>query len=148
MPNWSLVASSQFFLIPMTGYFLTREYTCSALITGTYLVSMAYHGTKPRYPFLLPLDIMFAQIGHLCAVYTTPQYLPYSLLPYSSFLSSAVIIYYYGKSTSTLAWDPDEKVSTWWHVFMHGLLGVSSGLSICLAGRAKSSVNYHANSSS
>jgi hypothetical protein len=145
-PSWVLVASSQFFLIPVTGYFLTREYTCSALVTGTYLVSMAYHATKPRYAFLLPLDIAFAQIGHLCAVYTTLQYLPFSLLPYSSFLSSALVIYYYGKSTSTLAWDPDAKVSEGWHAFMNGMLGFSAGVSIYLAGRAKQL--HHASSSS
>ena len=145
-PSWMLVASSQFFLIPITTYYYTREYTCSALVMGTYLVSMAYHSTKPRFPILLPLDIMFAQIGHLCAVYTTLQYLPYSLLPYSSFLGSAVIIYYYGKSTSTLAWDPDIQVSNWWHAFMHGMLGLSAGVSILLSGAARKV--HHANSSS
>jgi len=141
-----LVASSHFFFIPITGYYLTGEYTCSALVTGTYLASIAYHATKPNYPLLLSLDVIFAQIGHLCAVYTTLQYLPYSLLPYSAFLSSAVIIYYYGKNTQTLAWDPDSSVSSGWHAVMHGLLGVSAGVSILLSGSARKA--HHANSSS
>ena len=145
-PNWTLVASSHFVLIPITGYYLTGEYTCSALITGTYLTSVAYHATKPRFPLLLSLDVIFAQVGHLCSVYTTLQYIPYSLLPYSAFLSSAVIIYYYGKATQTLAWDPDSDVSTGWHATMHALLGVSAGLSILLSGVARKT--YHANSSS
>jgi hypothetical protein len=136
-PNWALVASSQFFLFPITAYYYTGEYVCSALVTGTYLVSMAYHSTKPRYPFLLSLDVMFAQIGNLCALYTTSQYLPYSLLPYSSFLGSALIIYYYGKSTASLAWDSDVAVSTWWHGFMHMMLGLSASLSILLSGAAR-----------
>ena len=140
-PSWLLVASSHFFLIPTMGYYLTGEYVCCGLVTGIYLVSAAYHGTKPRYPLLLPLDVMFAHVGNLCALYTTSQYLPYSLLPYSSFLGSALLIYYYGKSTRTLAWDPDMKVSNWWHAFMHGMLGLSSGVSIYLAGKAARNAN-------
>ena len=145
-PNWTLVASSQSFLIPITGYYLTREYTCSALIAGTYAVSMAYHATKPRYPILITLDIIFAQVGHLGSVYTTLQYLPYSLLPYSVFLSSAVIIYYHGKNTQTLAWDPNTDTATRWHAFMHAMLGMSAGVSIFLSGAARKV--HHANSSS
>jgi hypothetical protein len=146
-PSWVLVASSHFFFIPISAYYLTGEYVCSALVTGTYVVSVAYHSTKPAYPFLLPLDVAFAQIGNLCAVYTTSQYLPYSLLPYSVFLGSALTIYYYGKHTQPLAWDPDLRISNWWHTFMHMMLGGTAGVSIFLSAAARKKAHQLSSSS-
>jgi len=104
---------------------------------------MAYHSTKPTYPILLPLDVAFAQIGNLCAMYTASQY---PLFPYSMFLGSALVIYYHGKNTKTLAWDPDVNVSNWWHAFMHSMLGMTAGVSIFLSGAARRV--HHANSNS
>jgi hypothetical protein len=132
-PNWALVASSQLFLIPTLAYFLTGERICGALNVGIYLSSIAYHSTKPRYPIFLLADMVFAQTGNLCAIYTTAQWVPYSIPLYSVFLGSALTVYYYGRHTSSLAWDPDPKVATAWHITMHVILSGSAGMSIFLS---------------
>jgi hypothetical protein len=132
-PCYPLVASSQLFLIPTLAYFLTGERICGFLNVGIYISSIAYHATKPKYPIFLYADMFFAQTGNLCAVYTTAQWIPYSIPLYSMFLGSALVIYYYGRHTSTLAWDPDQKVATAWHMVMHLILSGSAGMSILLA---------------
>ena len=141
-PCWELVGSSQFFLIPTLSYFFTGERVCGFLNAGIYLTSIAYHATKPKYPFLLYADMVFAQTGNLCAIYTTTQWMPYSIPLYSVFLGSALTIYYYGRHTSSLAWDPNPKIATAWHATMHLILSGSAGLSILLA------KSHHASSSS
>ena len=141
-PCYPLVVSSQLFLIPTLAYFLTGERICGVLNVGIYISSIAYHATKPKYPALLYADMLFAQTGNLCALYTTAQWIPYSIPLYSVFLGSALTIYYYGRHTSTLAWDPDKNVATAWHMVMHLILSGSAGMSILLA-RA-----HHASSSS
>jgi hypothetical protein len=133
-PCWALVGSSQFFLIPTLAYFLTGERVCGFVNVGIYLSSIAYHATKPKYPILLYADMVFAQAGNVCAIYTTSKYMPYSLPLYSVFLGSALTIYYYGRHTSSLAWDPDPNIATAWHATMHFILSGSAGLSILLAG--------------
>lgn len=103
---------------------------------GTYLVSSAYHGTKPRFSWMLPVDIAFAHIAHGVMVWTTAQWMPYSLPIYVAFLACAGIIYYYGHRYACLAWDTDPVVATRWHMFMHAFLGLSSAFSVLMAAKS------------
>lgn len=136
MPDWALVASSHFFLIPSLSAIAVRGYIPGGLVFGTYLVSVAYHSTKPRFSWMLPLDITFAHIAHGVMVWTTAQWMPYSLPVYALFLTSAVTIYYYGQKYTCLAWDADPVVSTRWHAFMHAFLGFSSAFSVLMAAKS------------
>ena len=144
-PNLALAASSHFFLIPSFSAFLVGAYLPGGLVFGTYLVSVAYHTTKPRFPWLLHLDIAFAHVGHAVMIWTTAQWLPYSLPIYALFFSCAMITYYYGRAYQCLAWDPNPKVATWWHMFMHGFLGLSSAFSVLMAPVSKRNILYFFN---
>jgi len=151
MPNWALVASSHFFLIPSLSAISVGGYIPGGLVFGTYLVSVAYHSTKPRFSWILPVDIAFAHIAHGVMVWTTAQWMPYSLPVYALFLTSAVTIYYYGQKYTCLAWDADPAVSTRWHAFMHAFLGLSSAFSVLMAAKSGRNVLgffHHASSSS
>jgi hypothetical protein len=121
------------------------------LVFGTYMVSVAWHATKPRFQWLLPVDVSFAHIAHGVMVWTTAQWMPYSLPVYAAFLSCAMTIYYYGQKYDCLAWDPNPTVSTRWHAFMHMFLGLSSAFSVLMAAKSGRNVLgffHHANSSS
>jgi hypothetical protein len=133
MPNWALVASSHFFLIPSLSAIALRAYVPGGLVFATYLVSVAYHSTKPRFPWLLPIDVAFAHLANLVMVWTTAQWVPYSLPVYGLFLTCATTVYYYGQKHRCLAWDPEPAVSTRWHMFMHAFLGFSSAFSVMMA---------------
>ena len=133
MPNWALVASSHFFLIPSLSAIAVRGVVPGLLVFGTYLTSVAWHATKPRFPVLLYVDVAFAHIAHLVMIWTTAQWLPYSIPVYILFLSCATITYYYGQKYTCLAWDPDHTTSTRWHAFMHAFLGLSSAFSVLMA---------------
>lgn len=151
MPNWALVASSHFFLIPSLSAISVGAYIPGGLVFGTYLVSSAYHATKPTFPWLLPLDIAFAHLAHLVMVWTTAQWAPYSLGVYATFIACATTIYYYGQKHDCLAWDPNPVASTRWHMFMHAFLGLSSAFSVLMAAKSGQNVLWffhHANSSS
>jgi hypothetical protein len=151
MPNWALVASSHFFLIPSLSAIAGGGLIPGWLVFGTYLTSVAWHATKPRFSWLLPLDIAFAHIGNAMMLWTTAQWVPYSLPVYGLFLGCATIVYYYGQKYTCLAWDPDPVVSTRWHAFMHGFLGLSSAFSVLMAARSGNNVLgffHQANSSS
>ena len=151
MPNWALVASSHFFLIPSLSAISVGGYIPGGLVFGTYLVSSAYHATKPRIPWLLPIDVAFAHIAHGVMIWTTAQWMPYSLPVYACFLGCATTIYYYGQKYACLAWDPDPVVSTRWHAFMHAFLGLSSAFSVLMAAKSGRNVLWffhHDNSSS
>ena len=118
---------------------------------GTYVVSSIYHATKPRFSWILPVDIAFAHIAHLVMVWTTAQWMPYSLPVYAAFMTCATTVYYYGHRYTCLAWDPDPVVSTRWHAFMHAFLGLSSAFSVLMAAKSGRNVLrffHHANSSS
>jgi hypothetical protein len=151
MPNWALVASSHFFLIPSFSAIAVCGYIPGGLVFGTYLVSVVYHATKPRFPWLLPIDIAFAHIAHFVMVWTTAQWVPYSIGIYVAFISCATSIYYYGQKYQCLAWDPNPTVSTQWHSFMHMFLGLSSAFSVLMAAKSGRNVLgffHHASSSS
>ena len=145
MPNWALVASSHFFLIPSFSAIAVRGFIPGGLVFGTYLVSSTYHATKPRFPWMLPVDIAFAHIAHAVMVWTTAQWMPYSLPIYVSFLACAGIIYYYGHRYTCLAWDTDPVVSTRWHMFMHAFLGLSSAFSVLMAAKSGQNVLWFFN---
>ena len=134
-PSLILTSSSHFFIVPSLFAFSIGAYIPGSLVFGTYLVSTAYHMTKPRFTWLLNLDIAFAHIAHCTMIWTTLQWLPYSLPIYGMFLSCALITYYYGKQYRCLAWDSNQKTATYWHAFMHGFLGLSAGFSVAMAGR-------------
>lgn len=119
MPDWTLVATSHFILLPTIAYLNAREYVCAALVFGTYLTSIAHHSTKPAYTWVLYTDMTFVQIANLCALYTTMKSLPYSIPLYLSFLSCPLTVYYYGHRHSIFAWDPNPVISTRWHAFIH-----------------------------
>lgn len=140
MPNWALAASSHFFLIPSLSAIAVGGYIPGGLVFGTYLVSVAYHSTKPRFPWLLSLDITFAHIAHGVMVWTTAQWMPYSLPLYIAFAACATTVYYYGHRHKCLAWDSDPVVSTQWHAFMHMFLGLSSAFSVLMAARSGQNV--------
>ena len=151
MPNWALVGTSHFFLIPSFSALSVRGYIPGGLVFGTYLVSVAYHSTKPRFPWLLHLDVAFAHMAHLVMVWTTAQWMPYSLPVYGLFMTCATTIYYYGQKHACLAWDPNPVISTRWHGFMHAFLGLSSAFSVLMAAKSGQNVLgffHHANSSS
>lgn len=133
MPDWVLVGTSHFILLPAIAYLNSREWVCAGLIFGTYLSSVAHHSTKPLSTVILYTDMAFAQIANLCAVYTTLQWVPFSIPLYLCFLSCPLIVHYYGHRHSILGWDPDPAVSTWWHAFLHAFTSLSSTLSILLA---------------
>ena len=151
MPDWTLVASSHFFLIPSLSAIAVRGYIPGGLVFGTYVVSSLYHATKPRFSWILPVDIAFAHIAHLVMVWTTAQWMPYSLPVYAAFMTCATTVYYYGHRYTCLAWDPDPVVSTRWHAFMHAFLGLSSAFSVMMAAKSGRNVLrffHHANSNS
>jgi hypothetical protein len=151
MPDWTLVASSHFFLIPSLSAIAVRGYIPGGLVFGTYVVSSIYHATKPRFSWILPVDIAFAHIAHLVMVWTTAQWMPYSLPVYAAFMTCATTVYYYGHRYTCLAWDPDPVVSTRWHAFMHAFLGLSSAFSVMMAAKSGRNVLrffHHANSNS
>jgi hypothetical protein len=145
MPNWALAASSHFFLIPSLSAISFGGYIPGGIVFGTYLVSVAYHSTKPRFPWLLNLDIIFAHLAHITMMWTTAQWMPYSLPVYALFLSCAAITYYYGQTYECLAWDPNPVVSTRWHAFMHGFLGLSSAFSVLMAAASGNNVLWFFN---
>jgi hypothetical protein len=130
MPDWTLVATSHFILLPTFAYLNAREYVCASLIFGTYLTSIVHHSTKPAYPLALYADMTFVQIANLCGIYTTVKSLPYSIPLYLCFISCPLTVYYYGYQHSILAWDPDPIVSTRWHAFIHGFTSCSSTIFI------------------
>lgn len=136
MPNWALVASSHFFIIPSFSAIAAGGYIPGGLVFGTYLVSVAYHSTKPTFPLLLNVDIAFAHLAHLVMVWTTAQWMPHSLPVYGLFMTCATTIYYYGHRYACLAWDPNPTISTRWHMFMHAFLGLSSAFSVLMAAKS------------
>lgn len=140
MPNWALVASSHFFLIPSLSAISVRGYIPGGLVFGTYLVSSFYHATKPQFSWMLPIDITFAHIAHLVMVWTTAQWAPYSLPVYALFMTCATTVYYYGQKYACLAWDPNPVISTRWHMFMHAFLGLSSAFSVLMAAKSGQNV--------
>lgn len=107
---------------------------------GTYLTSVVYHATKPRFPWMLPIDIAFAHFAHGVMVWTTAQWMPYSLPIYAAFAACATTIYYYGQRNACLAWDADPVVSTRWHAFMHSFLALSSAFSVIMASKSGKNV--------
>lgn len=145
MPNWGLAASSHFFLIPSLSAISVGGYIPGGLVFGTYLVSVAYHSTKPRFPWLLNLDIAFAHIAHIVMVWTSAQWAPYSLGVYACFMTCALSIYYYGQKYECFAWDCDPVVSTRWHMFMHAFLGLSSAFSVLMAAASGNNVLWFFN---
>ena len=130
MPDWTLVATSHFILLPTIAYLNAHEYVCAGLVFGTYLTSIAHHSTKPAYPWVLYTDMTFVQIANLCALYTTMKSLPYSLPLYVCFLSCPLTVYYYGHRYSMFAWDPDPIISTRWHAFLQMFTSCSS--TVCI----------------
>ena len=138
MPDWVLVGTSHFILLPVIAYLNSREWVCAGLVFGTYLSSIVHHSTKPFSTVILYTDMAFAQIANLCAVYTTLTWVPYSIPLYLCFLSCPLTIHYYGHRHNILGWDPDPTVSTWWHAFLHAFTSLASTLSILLAFTQKS----------
>jgi len=141
MPDWVLVATSHFILLPVIAYLNSREYTCAGLVFGTYVSSILHHSTKPMSAVILYADVVFAQVANLCAIYTTLRWIPYSIPIYVCFLACPLTIHYYGYRHGILGWDSDVSVSTRWHAFLHAFTSLTSMLSILLA-----DANFHAKS--
>jgi len=139
MPDWVLVGTAHFILLPVAAYLNSGEYVCAGLVFGTYLSSVIHHATKPMSTMVLYTDMTFAQIANLCAVYTSLQWVPFSIPLYLCFLACPLTIHYYGHQHKKLGWDPDPVVSTWWHGFLHIFTSLASMLSILLAFTRKTS---------
>lgn len=138
MPDWVLVGTSHFILLPFAAYVYSHEHVCAGLIFGTYVSSILHHSTKPISTVILYTDMTFAQIANLCAVYTSLKWAPYSIPLYLCFLACPLTVHYYGYQHKILGWDSDPAVSTWWHGFLHAFTSLTSTLSILLAFTQKS----------
>jgi len=118
-PNFWLVGSSFFFLIPSYTAWMYNEKVVSGVTAMIFLTSATYHATKPRYPLLLALDIGLANVGFVYGSYTAFMWWPQSVPFYLCYLSYGLGVYHIGRAYSMLIWDTDPWTATCWHMGMH-----------------------------
>ena len=120
-PNPWLVASSAFMLLPTAAYLATNEYASAAITGGCFVFSVLHHATKPNYPAIWALDVLFANLCILVSIRTTYQWFPWSITAWIAFAGYGLTVYHCGHAYSIFAWDPDPWTSTCWHASMHGV---------------------------
>jgi len=125
-PNQTLVASSVFLALPGIMFILRAEYTQATISFLCSFFSMLWHGTKPRYNWILLTDMFFANSTALLAIHTCARGSYLSALPVSGFIGGALVLYYYGQRNLCFCWHPDNYIATKWHTVLHvgnGLMG-------------------------
>lgn len=116
-PNYWLVTSSFLFVAPGILCYQLNLPVLSMIYFLVTCTSSAYHATK--HPMLLWADLSLLHINHL----STVSYIVWgglvSMPAYFAWLLYAVIVYYYGHTTSSFVWDPNRSVATFWHITLH-----------------------------
>ena len=118
-PNPYLVASSIFLSLPAVPFLMKNDLlgaTFSILCSG---FSMLYHATKPRYPTILFFDKTFGYATCVYAVKVAMDGLPYSIIPLTTLIGGALIMYHVGYVYKCFLWHTDHQVATTWHAFFH-----------------------------
>ena len=119
-PNPYLVASSLFLALPAVSFLMKND-----LIGATFAVlcstfSMTYHATKPNHlPIILFFDKTFAYVTCVYAGKVAMDGLPYSIIPLSTLIGGAIIMYHVGYVYKCFLWHTDHRVATAWHAFFH-----------------------------
>ncbi len=128
-PNFWLVGSSSFFLIPTYAAIVYKEPAVATVSGMIFLASVSYHATKPRYPLLLSVDMVLANVGFFYTSYTAYRWWPRSALSYLSYITYGLTVYHLGHKYSRLIWDKDPWVATRWHMSMHLIFSLYSAYS-------------------
>ena len=118
-PNFWLVGSSGFFLIPTYTAIVYNEPAVAAMTGMILLASVLHHSTKPRYPLLLSVDMVLANVGFLYTSYAAYTWWPRSAPSYLGYITYGITVYHLGHRYSRLIWDKDPWVATRWHMSMH-----------------------------
>ena len=130
-PNPYLVVSSLFLALPAIPLLMREQYFGTFITLSCFSCSIIYHATKPRFPFILILDKIFANSTVVYGTYVMTRGLPYSLIPYSMLAGGGIVLYYVGEKCKLFVWHPDYHVATGWHAAMHIFNSFSSIWLVC-----------------